>query len=122
MFAVCTVVMMSITLVSAKEKKQATGEEDRQVWVNTLVKIADPVLSNLANNTGLSNAVNPSAPNYLDFSTPLQPLVDAAFLAQDYGTYPIVGRSIAYLVGVFQALVHMALIHRLPKSIQPAQK
>lgn len=45
--------MMSVTLVSAKEKKQATGEEDRQVWVNTLVKIADPVLSNLANNTGL---------------------------------------------------------------------
>lgn len=314
MFAVCTAVMMSVTLVSAKEKKQATGEEDRQVWVNTLVKIADPVLSNLANNTlkanmpqeslstsrankysyleavgrtlcgiapwlelgedstpegqlrgkyikvvakGLSNAVNPSAPDYLDFGTPSQPLVDAAFLAQgllrapkqiwgnldkqtqermivelkrsrgikpgennwllfasmveaalleftgecdldrltygvfkfrdqwykgdgvygdgphyhaDYynsfvihpmltdvlivmkkhglagsdflnkqlirnaryaeqlermispeGTYPIVGRSIAYRVGAFQALVHMALIHRLPKSIQPAQ-
>ena len=31
---------------------------------------------------GLSNAVNPSAPDYLDFDLPYQALVDAAFLAQ----------------------------------------
>lgn len=121
------------------EKKIPSGAEDREVWINTLTKIADPVLTNLANNTlkknmpqesldkkrvtvyshleavgrticgiapwlelgedeteegklrgkyieltlkGLSNAVNPSAPDYLDFGTPSQPLVDAAFLAQ----------------------------------------
>lgn len=142
--AVCAAwAMAAVTMVACGEKQTvkepATGAEDRQVWVNTLVKIADPVLSNLANNTlranmpqesldekrvqkyshleavgrtvcgiapwlelgaddteegklrgkyiqltlkGLANAVDPSAPDYLDFGTPSQPLVDAAFLAQ----------------------------------------
>ena len=31
---------------------------------------------------GLKNAVNPKSPDYLEFSKPYQPLVDAAFLAQ----------------------------------------
>ena len=129
--------MMSFSL-PAKEMP-ATGVEDRQVWISMLTRIADPVLTHLANNTlranmpqesldssrvkkfshleavgrticgiapwlelgeddteegklrgkyirlalkGLSNAVNPSSPDYLDFGTPSQPLVDAAFLAQ----------------------------------------
>ena len=114
------------------------GAADRKYWVETLVKIADPILVNLSNNTlkknmpyvskdqsrrafsylegvgrlfcglapwlelgpdetpegqlrakyidlavkGLTNAVNPSAPDYLDFDLPYQALVDAAFLAQ----------------------------------------
>lgn len=118
--------------------KKATGAEEREIWVNTLAKIADPVLTNLAQNTlkknmpqesldiqrghqfshleafgrtvcgiapwlelgpdqtpegqlrkkyidltvkALSNAVNPASPDYLNFKTPYQPLVDAAFLA-----------------------------------------
>lgn len=138
-FAVCAALAMTVVPTFARDKKQPTGTEDRQVWVNTLVKIADPVLSNLANNTlrtnmpqesldqkrvhkyshleavgrtlcgiapwlelgadeteegklrskyiqmtlkGLANAVNPASPDYLDFGTPSQPLVDAAFLAQ----------------------------------------
>lgn len=138
-FAVCATLAMTVVPTSARDKKQPTGTEDRQVWVNILVKIADPVLSNLANNTlranmpqesldqkrvhkyshleavgrtlcgiapwlelgadeteegklrskyiqmtlkGLANAVNPASPDYLDFGTPSQPLVDAAFLAQ----------------------------------------
>ena len=142
--AVCAAwAMAAVTMAACGEKQTAkepaTGAEDRQVWVNTLVKIADPVLSNLANNTlranmpqesldekrvqkyshleavgrtvcgiapwlelgaddteegklrgkyiqltlkGLANAVDPSSPDYLDFGTPSQPLVDAAFLAQ----------------------------------------
>lgn len=139
MFAVCTACVVALVPIAARDKKCSTGAEDRQVWINTLVKIADPVLSNLANHTlrinmpqesldagrvkkyshleavgrtlcgiapwlelgpddtpegkmrskyieltlkGLSNAVNPSSPDYLDFGTPSQPLVDAAFLAQ----------------------------------------
>ena len=114
------------------------GAADRRFWVEQLVKIADPVLVNLSQNTlkknmpyeskdknrrpfsylegvgrllcgiapwlelgpddtpegqlrakyidltvkGLSNAVNPDAPDYLDFDLPYQALVDAAFLAQ----------------------------------------
>lgn len=116
---------------------QAKGYEDRQYWVNMLTKIADPVLTNLSNNTlkknmpyeslgdrkefsyleavgrlmcgiapwlelgpddteegllrkkyidltlkGLENAVDPEAPDYLLFGKPYQPLVDAAFLAE----------------------------------------
>lgn len=137
--AACAVLAVTVVSASARDKECPTGAEDRQVWVNTLVKIADPVLNNLANNTlranmpqesrdskrvgryshleavgrtlcgiapwlelgeddteegklrgkyirmtlkGLANAVNPSSPDYLDFGTPSQPLVDAAFLAQ----------------------------------------
>ncbi len=32
-------------------KSQSTGNEDRTYWINTLIKIADPVLINLSNNT-----------------------------------------------------------------------
>lgn len=122
----------------ASEISQTSGQEDRKLWVNTLIKIVDPVLTNLANETlranmpqesldnkrshrfshleavgrticgiapwlelgvddseegklrekyihlvvkGLANAVNPTSPDYLDFKTPYQPLVDAAFLS-----------------------------------------
>lgn len=37
------------------------------------------------------------------------------------GTYPVVGRSIVYRVGVFHALGQAALLHKLPKTITPAQ-
>lgn len=127
------------SFLSAQDVK-STGEQDRRFWVETMVKIADPVLTNLSNNTlkqnmpfeslskeqlrkevsyleavgrlicgiapwlelgpdgteegqlrakyinlavkGLKNAVNPNAPDYLEFGKPFQPLVDAAFLAQ----------------------------------------
>ena len=51
MIAVCAALAVTVVTASARDKKQPTGMEDRQVWVNTLVKIADPGLSNLANNT-----------------------------------------------------------------------
>jgi hypothetical protein len=37
------------------------------------------------------------------------------------GTYPVVGRSIAYRFGVFHALSHAALLHILPENVKPAQ-
>ncbi|MFC4402439.1 DUF2264 domain-containing protein [Gracilibacillus xinjiangensis] len=37
------------------------------------------------------------------------------------GTFPIVGRSIAYRFGAFQHLAQMALQHRLDDSLKPAQ-
>ncbi len=37
------------------------------------------------------------------------------------GTYPIVGRSIAYRCGAFQGLALAALRHGLPKNLKPAQ-
>ncbi len=37
------------------------------------------------------------------------------------GTYPIVGRSIAYRCGAFQGLALAALRHALPESVTPAQ-
>ena len=119
------------------DKQLPTGADDRKVWVESLTKIADPVLTNLSQNTlkknmpfqslgtrkvhsyleavgrlycglsawlelgpddteegklrakyidlavkGLTNAVDPSAADYLDFDLPHQALVDAAFLAE----------------------------------------
>ncbi|WP_308366320.1 DUF2264 domain-containing protein [Microbulbifer sp. TB1203] len=37
------------------------------------------------------------------------------------GTYPAIGRSIAYRMGAFQHLSQAALQHRLPEEIKPAQ-
>lgn len=37
------------------------------------------------------------------------------------GTYPVVGRSITYRFGAFQALAQAALQHSLPTNIKPAQ-
>lgn len=37
------------------------------------------------------------------------------------GTYPVVGRSIVYRIGVFHALGQAALMHLLPQSVTPAQ-
>jgi hypothetical protein len=37
------------------------------------------------------------------------------------GTYPILGRSIAYRFGCFQALAQAALQHRLPADLAPSQ-
>lgn len=137
------ILLLSLLLLSgggmkAQQAKQSTGSEDRAVWVETVVRLADPVLTNLAAGTlkknmpyeslsndrrnvsyleavgrlicgispwlelgpdntpegklrekyinlavkGLKNAVNPKSPDYLIFGEPYQPLVDAAFLAQ----------------------------------------
>ena len=37
------------------------------------------------------------------------------------GTYPAIGRSLAYRFGVFQALSQIALFEELPENIEPAQ-
>jgi len=37
------------------------------------------------------------------------------------GTYPAIGRSLAYRFGAFQALSQIALLQKLPQNIQPAQ-
>jgi hypothetical protein len=37
------------------------------------------------------------------------------------GTYPVVGRSIAYRCGAFQLLADVSLRHALPKSVSPSQ-
>lgn len=133
------VLVITINGVFTSANAQENIIKERQFWVDVLVKIVNPVLDNLANNTlhvnmrqesldhkraskyahleavgrticgvapwlelgeddtaegklrgkyirlslkGLANAVDPSSPDYLDFGTPYQPLVDAAFLAQ----------------------------------------
>ncbi|MDR1098779.1 MAG: DUF2264 domain-containing protein [Tannerella sp.] len=37
------------------------------------------------------------------------------------GTYPPVGRSLAYRMGAFQTLAQMALMKKLPEAVKPAQ-
>jgi len=37
------------------------------------------------------------------------------------GTYPPIGRSLAYRYGAFQLLAQMALQHKLPQGLTPAQ-
>lgn len=37
------------------------------------------------------------------------------------GTYPAIGRSLAYRFGVFQALSQMALFEKLPEKVKPSQ-
>jgi hypothetical protein len=37
------------------------------------------------------------------------------------GTFPCIGRSMAYRFGAFHALAHMSLLHALPAAVTPAQ-
>lgn len=130
--------LICLSTGSIMAKKTSDGQADRKLWVRTLLRISDPVLSNLANETlkshmpyqslagnrqhysylealgrtvcgiapwlelgpdpseegrlrekyiamtvkAISNAVNPSSPDYMKFSIPTQSLVDAAFLAE----------------------------------------
>ncbi|MDR0559041.1 MAG: DUF2264 domain-containing protein [Prevotellaceae bacterium] len=37
------------------------------------------------------------------------------------GTYPAIGRSLAYRTGIFQTLAQMSLMNRLPQEVKPAQ-
>ena len=46
--------------------------------------------------------------------------IEERLIAPD-GSYPIVGRSIAYRYGAFQLLAQMALEHRLPEGLPPAK-
>lgn len=136
----CLLLCCSFSTVLLAQDKAAppTGREDRQFWVQTLVRISDPVLTNLAEGTlkqnmpvealakgresathleavgrlvcgiapwlelgpdgtpegklrkqyidltvkGLTHAVDPKSPDFLNFNQGTQPLVDAAFLAQ----------------------------------------
>lgn len=132
--------------IAAANQKQASlesfGSNDREVWVNTLYKMAQPIFSNLAKSTlrknmpvekspsydsrkdvtyleavgrcmagvapwlalpdddseegklrkalrenvikGISNAVDPANPDYLNFRKEYQPIVDAAYLAHGF--------------------------------------
>jgi hypothetical protein len=147
--AVIIVLASVCHLVNAQKSKAAaqplptTGAQDREFWVNTLYKIAYPVVHNLSEGTlrknmpvelgpnyslraekvthleavgrtmaglapwlalpddetregklrkqlrtellkGLVNAVDPSHPDYLNFRTEHQPIVDAAYVAQAF--------------------------------------
>lgn len=134
--------------VQAQTTTTNTGLQDREYWVNTLYKIVNPVVKNMAagtlkqnlplekgpgyslnvtkvtymeavgrtmdglapwlalpeeNNTegvlrkqvlkdllkGLPNMVNPTHPDYLNFTTEQQPIVDAAFIAQAFLRAPV---------------------------------
>ncbi|GLB51267.1 hypothetical protein NBRC110019_03060 [Neptunitalea chrysea] len=46
--------------------------------------------------------------------------VQERLIAPD-GTYPPIGRSLAYRFGVFQSLSQIALLEKLPETIKPAQ-
>jgi hypothetical protein len=46
--------------------------------------------------------------------------IEERMIAPD-GTYPVVGRSIAYRCGAFQVLALAALRHRLPETVVPGQ-
>ena len=37
------------------------------------------------------------------------------------GTYPVIGRSLAYRFGVFHCLAQVALMHELPSEVKPSQ-
>ena len=80
--------------------QQATGEEDRAFWVETLTRIADPVLVNLSNGTLKQNMPYESLGNRHRFShleavgkgfeKCRQPVV--AGLSGVWGTFPTAGR------------------------------
>ena len=69
---------------AAREQAPTPAASDRDVWIGVLHKLADPLLNNLAN--GLRYAA-----------------VQERLIAPD-GTFPALGRSIAYRCGAFHLL------------------
>ncbi len=63
--------------------------------------------------------------NQQDFDEGLKRMVRYAELQERFispeGTYPVVGRSITYRSASFQALAQVALMHKLPEAVLPAQ-
>ena len=51
----CFLILAMSAMSYAGESRQTTGQEDRRLWVSILVKISDPVLTNLANGTLRAN-------------------------------------------------------------------
>lgn len=48
----CSLGLMSLTFsVNAETSSQSTGEQDREYWVKAMTQMAEPVLSNLGDNT-----------------------------------------------------------------------
>lgn len=141
-------VLMTLTVVVAMviagcDEKVPTAQQDREVWVEYMLKIADPVLRNTAEGTlkvnmpyeahpgrdtrafsyleafgrtlcgvapwlesdvddkglkeeyrqmarkALANAVDPQSPDFMEFASQRQPLVDAAYLAQGMLRAPV---------------------------------
>ncbi len=70
--------------------------------------------------------VGDEAPNWKSFRDKVRErltrfaAIQERLIAPD-GTYPIIGRSIAYRCGAFQGLALAALRHRLPTEVTPAQ-
>lgn len=70
--------------------------------------------------------VGDEAPNWKEFRAKVRErftryaAIQERSIAPD-GTYPIIGRSIAYRCGAFQGLALAALRHRLPTEVSPAQ-
>ena len=46
---ISTLLLLSVWITHANNKK--SGVKEREIWVSTLTKIADPVVTNLANGT-----------------------------------------------------------------------
>lgn len=46
-----TAILVCCLCISFAGKAQQNGTQDRAFWVETLTRIADPVLTNLSNNT-----------------------------------------------------------------------
>jgi len=133
--------MLTASPIAAQSEMKLSGQQQREILVESLVKICDPILTNLANDKlkanmpiekadepydfreevvhleaigrtlagiapwlelgpddtkegqlrkkyialavkGIANAVDPNANDYVNFTEYLQPLVDAAFLAE----------------------------------------
>ena len=50
---ISTLLSLSVWITHANNKK--SGVKEREIWVSTLTKIADPVVTNLANGTLRAN-------------------------------------------------------------------
>lgn len=76
--------------------------------------------------TNIMDAVSPKTRSYNYFSKRLIKITTRYAELQERsintdGSYPVMGRSIVYRGGAFHHLADMALRHKLPSSLQPAQ-
>jgi len=121
--------------------------DDRAYCVSLLTKIARPVLTALSKGTLKKSMPVEASPKTADGrrqvthlealgrtlaglapwlelgpdNTPEGALRQRIYRARPEGTFPPVGRSLAYRCGAFQLLAQLALQHRLPPALPPGQ-
>jgi len=81
--------------------------------------VIHPMLIDISRNLGKENPWKDLIPKFWERSTRYAAILERQISPE--GTFPPIGRSLAYRFGALQSLAQMALLHKLPNEVRPEQ-